>query len=795
MRYINSCENIEFDNQFIEEMSNKFLLDKRVVKLLYARGINNERALKEYLNPNISHLHNPILFENMALVIDKIKAHIVNNSSILIYGDYDVDGITATYTLYDYLKKLGANVKYFLPNRYIDGYGLNIETLEKLLVDSKPDLLITVDCGITAVNEVEYLKSRNIDVIVTDHHESDGNLPNCLIINPKISATYPFRYLCGAGVALKVVQALGGVDAIMPYIASTAIATISDIVELVGENRAIVSVGLDNFNSLPKGILKLISECGIGSSPKAGEIAFKLAPKINASGRMGDAELSLKLYLETNPTEINKLCKTIIEYNTQRQQLCNKIYNDVKEELNKSDIYSMKAIICKSTEWETGLLGIVCAKLSEEYNRPTCLFSETDGVLTGSCRSVNGVNVHTLMCSMSNILDKFGGHTMAAGVTLNVSHYDEFCLKFNKYVDENLIKDEFLPTKTYDIEMTPDEVSAELIESIDRMEPCGHENNRPIFKLNVTRADVSNMKNHPEHLLVKYNNLSLLAFNLANMYYVLSSDTKCNILADLNIEVYKNVKRISGIIKNIDYDDIYRPENMDIITSEYVSQLTYFGDEKAKFVNYTRENLIRILIDMEKSVYGTLIVVNDYNSYLNFKSIYDNFNIFRHRLFEVGDESGINTILLAPTSLKNFNSFNKIIFIDPIINMSYVSAINKASKAVVYLPYKNQFSYSMFKNISLDRKVFGEYFKLLKFACENSITGNSMYTFYNKLIVSAKRKDCSYLQFVVCLKVFAELGIVELNDQNSGVIKISMDKKNLNASQFYNNLSMMKLNK
>ncbi len=795
MKYINSCENIQFDNEFIANMSNKFLLDQRVVKLLYARGINTESALKEYLNPNISQLHNPLLFENMALIVDKIKNHITNNSSILIYGDYDVDGITATYTLFDYLQKLGANVKYFLPNRYVDGYGLNIETLEKLLLNVQPDLLITVDCGITAVNEVEYLKSKNIDVIVTDHHESDGNVPECLIVNPKTSKTYPFKYLCGAGVALKVVHALGGLDAIMPYIASTAIATISDIVELVGENRAIVSVGLNNFNSLPKGILKLISECGINRNPNASEIAFKLAPKINASGRMGDAELSLKLYLENNPTEINKICKTIIDYNTQRQQLCNKIYNDVKAVLNNSDIYSMKAIVCKSSEWEAGLLGIVCAKLSEEYNRPTCLFSQTDDVLTGSCRSVNGVNVHTLMCSMSNILDKFGGHTMAAGVTLNVKHYEEFCSKFNQYVDENLIKEEFLPTKTYDIEMTPDEVSAELIESIDRMEPCGHENNRPIFKLNVNRADVSNMKNHPEHLLIKYNNLSLLGFNLVNMQYILSSDTKCNILADLNIEVYKNVKRISGIIKSVDYEDIYRPDNMDIITSEYISQLTYTDEVKAKFVNYTRENLIRILVDMDKSVYGTLIVVNDYNSYLNFKNIYDNFNIFRNRLFEVGDESGINTILLAPTSFKNFNSFNRIIFIDPVINMGYISAVNKATKATVYLPYKSQFSYSLFKNISLDRKVFGEYFKLLKFACDNGVVGNSMYTFYNKLITSAKRKDCSYLQFVICVHVFKELNIIELNENLSGVLKVDMDKKSLNSSQFYNKLMAIKSNR
>ncbi len=790
MKYVNSCEGLEIDNQFVALMAKKFLLDERVVRLLFARGINTETALREYLNPNISQFNNPFLFENMALVVQQIKDHIAKNSKILIYGDYDVDGITATATLYEYLKKLGASVSTFLPNRYIDGYGLNLDTLNKLLETETPDLIITVDCGITAVNEVEYLKSKGIEIIVTDHHESDGKMPDCLIINPKVSTTYPFRYLCGAGVALKLVQALGGVDAVIPYLATTAIATISDIVELVGENRAIVALGLRQMDSLPKGLTKLFSECGIGRNPTASEIAFKVAPKINASGRMGDANLSLQLYLETRPTEINKIAKTIINYNTQRQQLCNKIYADVKQYLDGVDIYSMKAIICKSSEWEAGLLGIVCAKLSEEYHRPTCLFSDRDGTLTGSCRSVNGVNVHTLMCTMTDILEKFGGHTMAAGLTLNISHYDEFCQKFNEYVDKNLIKDEFLPTKTYDFEISLDEINTAFIESVDRMEPCGHENNRPIFKLNVSRADVSPMKSHPEHLLVKYNNLSLLGFNMATMQYILASDTKCNILADLNIETFKNIKRITGIIKSVDYEDIYRPEDMGIITYNYLNQLSYDDGGECQFVNYNRDNLIRLLVDMEQSVYGTLIITNDYNSYLNFKSIYDNFNIFRNRLFEVEDDTGLNTILLAPNSFKHFNSFKRIIYIDPILNLGYISALNKATKSAIYIPHKSQFSYSLFRDISVDRKIFGEYFKVLKFAYDNEISANTPYQFYEKTSNMCKRK-LSYCQFMLCLAIFKQLNIIE-TEADCKIINLFMDKKELNSSALYRKLSAIK---
>ena len=793
MKYIKSYEDNQIDEQFVKEMSKKFVLDERIVRLLFSRGIDSEKSLREYLNPNLSQLNNPFLFEDMSIVVEKIKSHISQNNKILIYGDYDVDGITATATLCEYLKSIGANVTTFLPNRYIDGYGLNIETINKVLEDSTPDLIITVDCGITAVKEVEYLKSKNIDIIVTDHHESDGNLPNCLIINAKISKTYPFKYLCGAGVALKLVQALGGVDAIQPYLATTAIATISDIVEMVGENRAIVRVGLSRMDTLPRGVTKLLNECGIARNPKANEIAFKLAPKINASGRMGDANLSLQLYLETRPNEINKISKTILEYNTKRQQLCNKIYDDVKLYLSTQDIYSMKAIVYKSKDWEAGLLGIVCAKLSEEYHRPTCLFSDTDGVLTGSCRSVNGVNVHTLMCSVSDILEKFGGHTMAAGLTLKIEHYEEFCQKFNDYVDKNLIKDEFLPTKTYDFEISVDEISTSFIESVDRMEPCGHENMRPVFKINASRADVTPMKSHPEHLLIKYPNLSLLGFNFASMQYILSSDTKCNILTDLNIETFKNIKRVTGIVKSIDYEDIYRPEDKGLIAYNYIHQLSFDKQGEHSFINYTRENLIRLLVDMDKSVYGTLIIASDYNSYLNFKSIYDNLNIFRNRLFEVEDETGLNTILLAPNSFKHFNSFKRIIFIDPILNLDYISALNQTTKSAIYIPHKTPFSTTFFREISVERKVFGEYFKALKFAYDNQISAQSVYQFYQK-VVNASRRKLSYLQFMICLTIFKQLNIIK-TDNDLKIIDISMDKKDLSESAFYNKLSAIKNHK
>lgn len=796
MKYLYTGQGINIDEKFVEKMAEKFVIDKRVVSLLYTRGFDTEEKLHNYFNPSLKQLHNPFLLESMQAVIDKINNHITKKHKIIIYGDYDTDGISATAIMFKFLSSIGANVDYFLPNRFIDGYGLNLETLEKLLSKTKPDLLISVDCGITAVEEVEYLKNNGVDVIITDHHEIGESLPDCLIVNPKISATYPFKQLCGAGVALKIVQAMAGIDEASKYIPITAVATISDIVSLIDENRAIVALGLKNIGGLPKGVLRLMNECGISKTVKASDIAFKLAPKINASGRMGDANLSLELYLEENNLHISKLCKTIIEYNTKRQQLCNDCYNEIKAYLNENDIFSMKAIIMSSPNWEQGIVGIVAARISEEYNRPTCILCQIGDKLTGSCRSVNGVNVHSLMCSMSDILEKFGGHTMAAGVTLSVKHYDEFYKRFNEFVANTLQKIEFLPTKTYDFDMSLEQLSIKFIEDVDRMEPCGHINFRPIFRLKTSKATVSRMKNHPEHLLVKFPNISLLAFNSQDKEYVLGSDTVCDILADINIECYRNVKKLSGVIKSLDYEDIYRPKDNNILSVQYIKQLTYNDNSPYKFTNYTRENLVRMLVDMDKNIYGTLIVAYDYNSYLNFKSIYDNFNIFRNRIFEVGDETGINTILLAPRNFDNFNTFNRIIFLDPILHTGFLSKLNKHTKACVYLPHKTQFSFSTFKDIATDRQLFGKYFRVLQFACDNKIKGDYPYELFEKIMKQiGKSKEYNYLQFFVCLNTFVDLGIIEVNEDFTQILKITQVKKPLNASAFYNRLNLIKVTK
>ena len=794
MKYICSLTE-EVNKDFIEEMSKIFNLDLHLVHLLYSRGIDSQEKLKKFLNPSLTDLHDPFLFENMQDAVELIEKHITKNSKFLIFGDYDVDGISASAILIKYFESIGVKVSNFMPNRYEDGYGLTVPTIDKILKTDKPDLIITVDCGITAVEEVEYIKSLGIDILVTDHHERAETLPNCLIINPKVSETYPFKALCGAGVALKLVQALAGINVASKYLPICAIATIADIVELFDENRAIVSLGIKDIKKAPLGVLKLMQECGLNENCKASDIAFKLAPKINASGRMGSAETSLELYMEENPSNIKKLCAKILNFNNQRQQLCDRVYNDVKSELKHTDIFRISAIVLSSAEWDSGILGIVSARIAEEYHRPTFLFSQVGDELVGSCRSVNGVNVHTLLSSMTDLLTKFGGHPMAAGLTLKVENYDKFVKLTNYYVSENLNKADFLPTKSYDFMLDESEITMKLVEDIDRLEPCGHMNPRPIFNFKLKNAIISSLPKHKQHLVLTYPNFSLLAFNAEDKYFVLSGNTSCNLLADLSVDTFRNNKKISGIVKSIDYEDIYRPQDDEVIQAEYVKQILYPLDGTYTFNNYNRDQLIRMLIDMEKNVYGTLIVANDYNTYINFKAVYDSNNIFRNRVLDINDDTGLNTIVLAPTNFNSFNTFSRIIFLDPILNMGYISALQKETKSTIYLPHMIEGLNTILRNVSLDREEFGRYFRLIQFACENKITGYYCYNMFKNILQKTKDKyKYSYLQFFVCLQVFKELGIVETSENDNEIIKITDVKNPLNASAFYNRLNTLKIN-
>ena len=499
----------------ISDMSRQLNLNEKVVELLFSRGIDSKQKINEFFNPSFSHFNNPFLLKGMEEAKEKILNSVKSNENILVFGDYDVDGISASAIIIKLLEKLNCKANYFLPNRFVDGYGLTKQAIDKVKEKFNPKLIITVDCGISCYEEVEYAKSLGIDIVVTDHHEIPQQIPNTIVINPKLeNQAYPFKDLCGTGVALKVAQAILN-DNCEEFLPIAALATIADIVSLTEENRAIVSLGLKLFEKyLPVGIKELLKDNKISiKNVTSTDIAFKIAPKINSSGRMGEANDSLKIYLETKLDVIKKQIAKINEYNTNRQKACAEVYDDCVEMLKKTNMSNEPSIILYSKEWDSGILGIVCARLVENYNRPAFLFAEEDGLLHGSARSLQDVNVHEILSNMKDILETFGGHKMAAGMCLKKEHFYKFKQNVNDFILTKVSPKAFLPISYYDLDIEESQLTEKFLEDLNKLEPFGLNNSKPLLKISTQQAKINSLKNFACHYNIVIGKLNLIYFN------------------------------------------------------------------------------------------------------------------------------------------------------------------------------------------------------------------------------------------------------------------------------------------
>ena len=442
MKYISSNQS-NYNIKQLNNLSKKFNVPTYIIKHLFSLNIKTEKEIADFFNPGLSQFYNPFLLKGMQEAVNKINDAISNNKKIIIVGDYDTDGICATAVLYKYFESINVKVDYFLPNRFLDGYGLTIETAQKIIENFNPDLLITVDCGISCHKEIDYLLEHNVDVVVTDHHEVPDIKPNCICLDPKDPIqTYPFKELCGAGVALKLVHALGGLKQFLNLTNIASLATVADIVPLVNENRAIVMHGLNNQQNLPEGIKKLLTSLKITNLTST-DIAYKLAPKLNTAGRMGDATLAFKLFIEKNQNLLNQILTELENQNNARVEAGNYIFSDAINMLESVNISLVGAIVLKSETWHSGVLGIVCAKLTEKYNRPVCLLTKVDNEYKGSIRSVNGIDIYKELSSLKHLLVKFGGHAGAGGLTILEHNIVEFISKLNQNILNNYPKDIF----------------------------------------------------------------------------------------------------------------------------------------------------------------------------------------------------------------------------------------------------------------------------------------------------------------------------------------------------------------
>ena len=462
-----------------------------VSEVLASRGVERAEDAAEFLTQETTLTYSPFLMQDMDKAVERIAQAIAAGEKIAIFGDYDVDGITATCILVDYLKGRGADVVHYIPRRIEDGYGLSCDAIEGLRKGGAT-LLVTVDCGITGVDEVAFARSIGMDVVVTDHHECKETLPVAsAVVDPRRSdCEYPFKHLAGCGVALKLVLALGGPDReealFSRYCTLAAVGTVADVMQMTGENRTIVSRGLATLDRSDFiGLHALLKEAGLaGREISSVQIGFVLAPRINAAGRMGAADMAADLLLCQDPVQAEDLAKALCALNRERQSVEQTIYSQAEEMIEQMPEADRRALVLASETWHQGVVGIVASRLSEKYSRPSFMIHLNGAVGKGSCRSWGGFNLFAALESCSDLLLGFGGHELAAGFTIDAANIPAFRARMNQYAAEYWVGKAPESTLEIDVELhQPGRVTLQEVEALAALEPYGSGNARPLFCL------------------------------------------------------------------------------------------------------------------------------------------------------------------------------------------------------------------------------------------------------------------------------------------------------------------------
>ena len=553
-------EYYNFDKEKIKEISQKFNLPEFIAKILVNRNIIEDEKIKVFLDPTRNDFYNPYLLNDMEKAVNRIIEAINNKQKIIIYGDYDVDGITSITVLKKFIQDRGIEIGYYIPDRLNEGYGLNKEAVKKI-ANEKYELMITVDCGITALEDVEYANSLGMDVIVTDHHEPLDIIPEALaVVNPKRKdSTYPFKNLAGVGVVFKLIQAISQKMELpekeyLKYLDLVCIGTISDIVPLIDENRVIAKLGLKLVCVTKNiGLRELINSIRF-KKIDSNAVSFGIAPRINACGRMGYAEEAIKLFLTENLVEAGDIADNLNKYNVTRQSIERKIYDEALEKIEKNNMNLENSIILGGENWHHGVIGIVASKITETFNKPSILICFDGEEGKGSGRSIVGFDLHEALCKSSEYLEKYGGHEMAVGLSLKRSNFDSFKEKFQEIVEESDIKD-IVPIIKIDDEIDLKNVTMDMVREIDKLQPFGEENKVPIFLFRNLKIDSIRAISDGKHLKLslKYSNgwIDAIGFNMGELVEQYTIEDKVDVVGFLEINSYNNIEKLQINIKDM----------------------------------------------------------------------------------------------------------------------------------------------------------------------------------------------------------------------------------------------------
>lgn len=550
----------------VEEFCQAFKIPRLAAELLYRKGMRTVDAVQEFFSPVLTGLHDPFLFPEMEKAVERINRAIDSGEKITIYGDYDVDGTTATALLYLGLKRLGAQIDFYIPHRMIDGYGLSLGSLD-VLRERGSSLIISVDCGVNALEEIAAINAMGMEIIITDHHNPKDVLPPAFaIINPKLKGcNYPYEHLAGVGVAYKLLIAvyqrrgIAHPDNILKYMDLVAVGTIADIVPLTSENRIFASIGLGHLKEQKNlGLNALINISGLNQKNlDTTDIVFGIAPRINAAGRMGSATTSVELLISTDETRSAELAEIIEQLNSLRQQEDQKTFHEACEIIDKKykDLANTPCIVISSDDWHQGVIGIVASKLVEKYYRPVIMISFKDGFGSGSGRSVADFDLFEALKHTEEHLHSFGGHKYAVGLTIYQEYVDRFENELTRYVADNLKLEQIRPPLQIDHEIELYDINSTLLDAIERFAPFGPENNRPVFLTSnvlVASYPYNVGRNHLKLRVVKDGiPLDLIGYNLGDYLTLLKKNSVLDIAYTLEYNRFGNKPSIQGKLRDL----------------------------------------------------------------------------------------------------------------------------------------------------------------------------------------------------------------------------------------------------
>lgn len=550
------------------ELSKQLNINPVLAQLLAQRGIRSFDEAKDFFRPDLDKLHDPFLMNDMRHAVDRLNYALGNKERILVYGDYDVDGTSSVALIYSFLKNYTSSLDYYIPDRYNEGYGISYKGID-YAAETGASLVIALDCGIKAIDKIEYAKEKGIDFIICDHHTPDEILPDAIaVLDPKRpDSNYPFKHLSGCGVGFKLLQAFAinnhiNMKEVFRYLDLVVVSIASDIVPIIGENRILAYWGLRKLNKNPIiGLKTIIDISGLDRKDiTISDIVFKIGPRINASGRIYSGKEAVQLLVATDLEEARAKCLELNEYNQERKDLDKGITEEALSQIdNSEDLQSKKATVLYNPEWHKGVIGIVASRLIEKYYRPTIILTKSNGKITGSARSVAGFNIYDAIEECKDLLENFGGHKFAAGLTMNEENLDAFLERFETFVADKIRPVQTIPQIDIDAELKFTDVTPKFFRVLSQFAPFGPENMKPVF---ITRDVKDNggtrlVGKEEEHLKLDLLSpeegikLNAIAFSMADFNDHIKKSRPIDICYTIEENMFNGNRYIQLMIKDI----------------------------------------------------------------------------------------------------------------------------------------------------------------------------------------------------------------------------------------------------